>query len=57
MIVMVLVVLTSLIVLEKAHTLYQEKKARVLISPPNLEGSGGMSLLKKGDYSNSEIVR
>ena len=49
MIVMVLVVLTSLIVLEKAHTLYQEKKARVLISPPNLEGSGGMSLLKKGE--------
>ena len=57
MIVMVLVVLTSLIVLEKAHILYQEKKTRVLISLPNLEGSGSMSLLKKGDYSNSEIVR
>ena len=34
MIVMVLAVLTSLIVLEKAHTLYREKKARVLIAKP-----------------------
>ena len=57
MIVMVLVVLTSLIVLEKAHRLYQDKKARVLISKPNLGGSWGMLLLKKGDYSNSEIIR
>ena len=57
MIVVVLVVHTSLIVQEEAHILYQEKKAGVLTSPPNLGGSGGMSLLMKGEHSNSEIVR
>ena len=49
--------LISLIVLEEAHTLYQEKKAGALTSPPDLGGSGGMLLLMKGEHSNSEIVR
>ena len=57
MIVMVLVVLTSLNVLEEAHTLYQEKKAGGLTSSPNLAESGGMLLLMKGEHSNSGIIR
>ena len=49
MIVMVLVVLTSLI---EAHT-----ESKSAYKPAQPRGAGGMSLLKKGNYSNSEIVR